>query len=332
MPVLTLVIVIVPYIARMMRAAMIESLESDYVEMACLEGLSTTRIVLIHALPNAIAPTIQVVGLNVLYLAGGIVVVEYIFDFPGIGQGLVSAVSNRDIPVIQLIVVVLATVSGGQHHHRRDRAPGHPATPVREVVVAVATPATPVSAARVRHHQWLATLIAATRTRRGAVGLTLTTVVVLIAFIGPFVASHPPNELEGLPFAKPYPGFPLGTDVLGRDALSRVLNGGWVLLIMAFLATVFGVVVGGAAGIAGAYPRRWDGIIMRTVDVLLAFPQLVFALLLVSIIGPSSGSSCWRWDSVMPRRWPGCCDRRCFTCRSGRTSRHQTCRALRPPR
>ncbi len=110
LPVLTLVIVIVPYIARMMRAAMIESLESDYVEMARLEGLSTTRIVLVHALPNAIAPTIQVVGLNVLYLAGGIVVVEYIFDFPGIGQGLVSAVSNRDIPVIQLIVVVLAAV------------------------------------------------------------------------------------------------------------------------------------------------------------------------------------------------------------------------------
>ncbi len=153
--------------------------------------------------------------------------------------------------------------------------------------MAVATPATPISAARVRHHQWLATLIAAAKTRRGAVGLTLTTVVVLIAFIGPFVAQHPPNELEGLPFAKPYSGYPLGTDVLGRDVLSRVLNGGWVLLIMAFLATVFGVVVGGAAGISAAYLKgRWDGIIMRTVDVFLAFPQLVFALLLVSIIGP----------------------------------------------
>ena len=108
LPVATLVIVIVPYIFRMMRAAMIEALESDYVEMARLKGVPEWQIVLVHALPNAIAPTIQVIGLNFLYLAGGVVVVEYVFNFPGIGQGLVFAVDNRDIPVIQLIVVMLA--------------------------------------------------------------------------------------------------------------------------------------------------------------------------------------------------------------------------------
>jgi len=108
LPVATLTIVIVPYIMRMMRAAMIESLESDYVEMARLKGVPMWRIVPTHALPNAIAPTIQVIGLNFLYLAGGVVIVEYIFNYPGIGQGLVNAVNNRDIPVIQLIVVVLA--------------------------------------------------------------------------------------------------------------------------------------------------------------------------------------------------------------------------------
>ncbi len=108
LPVATLVIVIVPYIQRMMRAAMIEALESDYVEMARLKGVPMWRIVLMHALPNATAPTIQVIGLNFLYLAGGVVVVEYVFAFPGIGQGLVYAVDNRDIPVIQFIVVVLA--------------------------------------------------------------------------------------------------------------------------------------------------------------------------------------------------------------------------------
>ena len=108
LPVATLVIVIVPYILRMMRAAMIEALESDYVEMARLKGVPEWRIVLMHALPNAVAPTIQVIGLNFLYLAGGVVVVEYVFNFPGIGQGLVFAVDSRDIPVIQFIVVVLA--------------------------------------------------------------------------------------------------------------------------------------------------------------------------------------------------------------------------------
>jgi peptide/nickel transport system permease protein len=108
LPVATLVIVIVPYTFRMMRAAMIDALESDYVEMATLKGLSRRRVLLFHALPNAMAPTIQVIGLNFLYLAGGVVVVEYVFNYPGLGQGLVNAVSDRDIPVIQFIVILLA--------------------------------------------------------------------------------------------------------------------------------------------------------------------------------------------------------------------------------
>jgi peptide/nickel transport system permease protein len=108
LPVATLVIVIVPYTFRMMRAAMIDALESDYVEMARLKGLSKMRVLVVHALPNAIAPTIQVVGLNFLYLAGGVVVVEYVFNYPGLGQALVNAVSDRDIPVIQFIVLLLA--------------------------------------------------------------------------------------------------------------------------------------------------------------------------------------------------------------------------------
>jgi peptide/nickel transport system permease protein len=108
LPVAALVIVIVPYIFRMMRAATIEALESEYVEMARLNGLSPVRVLLRHALPNAVAPTVQVIGLNLLYLAGGIVLVEFVFDYPGIGQGLVNAVADRDIPQIQFIVLVLA--------------------------------------------------------------------------------------------------------------------------------------------------------------------------------------------------------------------------------
>jgi len=108
LPVATLVLVIVPYIFRMMRASMIDALESDYVQMARLKGVPKWRVLLFHALPNAIAPTIQVIGLSFLYLAGGVVVVEYMFNYPGLGQALVSAVSDRDIPQIQAIVLVLA--------------------------------------------------------------------------------------------------------------------------------------------------------------------------------------------------------------------------------
>jgi peptide/nickel transport system permease protein len=108
LPVATLVVVIVPYILRMTRAATVEALESDYVEMARLKGLPTWRVLAVHALPNAVAPIVQVLGLSLLYLAGGIVVVEFVFAYPGIGQSLVSAVSNRDVPVIQMTVLLLA--------------------------------------------------------------------------------------------------------------------------------------------------------------------------------------------------------------------------------
>jgi peptide/nickel transport system permease protein len=108
LPIATLVIVIVPYIFRMMRGAMLEALESDYVEMARLKGVAVRRILFVHALPNALAPVIQVIGLTLLYLAGGIVVVEFVFNYRGLGQGLINAVTTRDIPTIQFLVLILA--------------------------------------------------------------------------------------------------------------------------------------------------------------------------------------------------------------------------------
>ena len=136
-------------------------------------------------------------------------------------------------------------------------------------------------------HPWLGVLSMAARTPRGAVGLSLASLIVLVAIIGPLVSPGSPDALATVTFAKPSGQFPLGSDFLGRDVLSRVLNGGWELLLMAAAATAFGIIVGTAAGVSAAYRRgRADGFIMRTVDVILAFPQLVFALLLVSILGP----------------------------------------------
>ncbi len=140
----------------------------------------------------------------------------------------------------------------------------------------------------IRHRrEWVAILRRAGSLPRGRFGLALLVLVAGVAVIGPFVAPHPATATIVAPFAKPSGQALLGGDELGRDVLSRLLDGGWVLLLMALAATLLGVVLGGASGIAAAYLQgRWDGIIMRTVDVLLAFPQLVFALLLVSIIGP----------------------------------------------
>jgi peptide/nickel transport system permease protein len=142
-------------------------------------------------------------------------------------------------------------------------------------------------AQRIRRHQWLTVMGQAVRTPRGGIGLGLASLVVLLAAVGPFVAPHSPDALLTLSYGKPAGAFPLGGDFLGRDVLSRVLDGGWLLLLMALAATAIGIAAGAAAGVSAAYLRgRTDGLIMRTVDVILAFPQLVFALLLLSILGP----------------------------------------------
>src|SRR6185437_11099758 len=110
LPIVTLVIAVTPYVARIMRASMIEVLESDYVEMARLKGLRENTVILRHALPNALGPTFQVIAINLAYLAGGVIVVEYVFNFPRIGGALVGGVSNRDLPVVQALAMLVATV------------------------------------------------------------------------------------------------------------------------------------------------------------------------------------------------------------------------------
>jgi peptide/nickel transport system permease protein len=108
LPVVALVIVVTPYVFRMFRASLLEAMTSDYVEVATLKGASTRRLLFGHALPNSLAATIQVVGLNLLYLAGGIALVETVFQYPGIGLSLVASITDRDVPVIQFLVVLLA--------------------------------------------------------------------------------------------------------------------------------------------------------------------------------------------------------------------------------
>jgi len=113
LPTVTLVLAVSPYIARIMRASMVEVLESDFVEMARLKGLPERHVLWRHAVPNAIAPAIQVIALNLAYLAGGIVVVEFVFAYPGIGSALVDGVANRDLPIIQALAVLIAAVYVG---------------------------------------------------------------------------------------------------------------------------------------------------------------------------------------------------------------------------
>lgn len=108
LPVAALVLVVVPYMVRMMRQTMTEVLSSGYVEMARLKGVPERQVILRHALPHAIGPVAQVVAMQLAWLAGGIVVIEVLFRYPGIGQAMVDAVNNRDVQVVQTISLLIA--------------------------------------------------------------------------------------------------------------------------------------------------------------------------------------------------------------------------------
>lgn len=108
LPTLTLVLVIVAQMMRMTRAAIINLLASPYIEMSRLKGARPLQIILRHALPNAWAPIVNVIAINLAYLVVGVVVVEVVFTYPGIGQLMVDAVSKRDLPVVQGCALVFA--------------------------------------------------------------------------------------------------------------------------------------------------------------------------------------------------------------------------------
>lgn len=110
LPVLTLTLGVTAHMMRLTRAAILNLLSSPYVEMARLKGLSTSRIILYHAFPNALSPIINVVVLNLAFLIVGVVVVEVVFVYPGLGQLFVDSVSKRDLPVVQACSLIFAAI------------------------------------------------------------------------------------------------------------------------------------------------------------------------------------------------------------------------------
>ena len=110
LPAATLILAVTPYISRIMRGSMVEVLESEYVTMARLKGLPERQVIWRHAVPNAIVPAIQVAALQLAWMAGGVVVVEFVFQYPGIGAALVDAVGNRDMPVVQTVTMLAAAI------------------------------------------------------------------------------------------------------------------------------------------------------------------------------------------------------------------------------
>ena len=110
LPALTLTMVVTAHMLRMTRNSVLSIMSTPYIEMAFLKGLTRSRVVARHALPNAAGPIISVVALNLAYLVVGVVVVENVFVYPGVGQYMVDAVAKRDVPVVQACGLVFASV------------------------------------------------------------------------------------------------------------------------------------------------------------------------------------------------------------------------------
>jgi len=113
LPVLVLTMVMTAHILRMVRSSVIEVMAGDYIQMATLKGVPYWRIVFRHALPNALLPAINVVALTIAWLLGGVVVIEVVFNYPGLGRMMIDAISDRDLPVVQAIALIVATVYVG---------------------------------------------------------------------------------------------------------------------------------------------------------------------------------------------------------------------------
>jgi len=108
LPVMTIVLMATTYLYRLVRASMLDVLDSDYVQTATLKGLSRTRILFRHALPNAVVPAVQASSLVFAVSLGGLVVIEYLFGYPGLGTLLADSIATHDLPVLQAVILIIA--------------------------------------------------------------------------------------------------------------------------------------------------------------------------------------------------------------------------------
>ena len=290
LPAATLVLAVTPYISRIMRGSMVEVLESEYVTMARLKGLSNRTVIWRHAVPNAIVPAIQVSALQLAYMAGGVVVVEFVFAYPGHRR---RAGGRGQQPR-------RADGAGADDHHRgglRDREPSRGSDHDRRNSTTAdgaddehAGDRQPTRS-RARRRRCASASGRSSGARvlkmwRARIGLVIVAVLVLFALAGPLIAPHSPTAFVGAPNAA------LGTGaVRHRQPRPRRLEP--LLVWRAKRARAVGRLDADRGRTRDDHrPRRAyaggviDEILMRIADVFMAFPQIVLALLLVTAFGP----------------------------------------------
>jgi peptide/nickel transport system permease protein len=113
LPVVTVTLVLTAHIMRMVRSSVIEVMASDYVQMAKLKGVPYWQMVWRHVLPNALLPAINIVALTIAWLLGGLVVIEIVFNYPGLGRLMIDSITRRELPIVQAIALILAVIYVG---------------------------------------------------------------------------------------------------------------------------------------------------------------------------------------------------------------------------
>jgi peptide/nickel transport system permease protein len=113
LPVIAISMIMTAHMLRMVRSSVIQVMASDYVQMSILKGVPYWRMVFKHVLPNALLPAINVVALTIAWLLGGVVVTEVVFNYPGLGRLVIESISNRDLPVVQALALILASIYVG---------------------------------------------------------------------------------------------------------------------------------------------------------------------------------------------------------------------------
>ena len=283
-------------IVRMTRSSMLEVLGEDYIRTARAKGLTRMRVIVIHALRNAMLPVVTVIGLQVGTLLAGAILTETIFSWPGLGRWLIDALQRRDYPVVQggvllvatmiILVNLLVDLLYGVVNPRIRHKKGAIMSQVTEnKVIAAPVPMTPLQ--EFWHYF--------KRNKGAVVGLVYVVVMIVIAVFANFLAPYnPADQFRDSLLAPPFwqdggsMAHLLGTDDVGRDILSRLMYGARLSLLVGCLVVVLSLILGVVLGlVAGYFGGVVDSIIMRVVDIMLALPSLLLALVLVAIFGPS---------------------------------------------
>jgi len=362
LPAITLGTALAAMLTRMIRSSLLEVIQSPYITTAYSKGLSSSKVILKHALRNALIPVVTILGLQFGSLLGGSIITETIFSWPGIGRELIQAIQGRDYPVVQGCVLLISFLyvfvnlvtdlaysildPRIQMSIQKSSKPAKPIFPLSWIrrfpvnlivilccilfawlVSSVGSGIAGITSRcwsvlgnafnnliienvyfiRIIGYALKTALILSIpmiliiwrkrdprswksfiKQRSAFAGLIITVLFLVMGFAGPLLTPCDPLE-QDLDHRLEAPGHNhwLGTDDMGRDLLSRILDGSKISvrvgLTVTLVSAVFGTLIGMIAGLSGGWIEE---LIMRIVDVLLAFPGILLAIALVAVLGP----------------------------------------------